>query len=172
MRTSNIKMGLGQWIIIIILIAIIVFGFAAVFDFSKGVIRNVYPTSEYNDQQQTPFIVANVTKVIDGDTIEIEGGERIRLAIVNTPERGEEGWKEAKDWTTDRCLGKIAVIDIDDNQDRTYGRLVGLVYCGVEGYFINLELLALQYAVVMYEYCNYSEFKDGILCLREQELRY
>jgi endonuclease YncB( thermonuclease family) len=160
-------MGLGQWIIIIILVAIIVFGFVAVFDFSKGVISNVYPTkgSVLHISDTDPFIVANVTRVIDGDTIEIEGGERIRFAIINTPEKWEEGWKEAKDYTTERCLGKIAVIDIDDNQDRTYGRLVGLVYCGgVEGYFINLELLSLQYAVVKPQYCKYSEFKDGILC--------
>jgi endonuclease YncB( thermonuclease family) len=155
-------MGLGQWIVIIILVAIIIFGFAAVFDFSKGVIRNVYPSPP--QQEESPFIVANVTKVIDGDTIDIEGGERIRLAIVNTPEKWEPGWREAKDYTTERCLGKTAVIDLDDNQDRTYGRLVGLVYCGVEGYFINLELLALQYAVVMPQFCKVSEFKDGILC--------
>ena len=160
-------MGIIGWVIIIILVAIILFGFAAVFDFSKGVVRNVYPVNEgsvLHISDSDPFIVANVTRVIDGDTIEIEGGERIRFAIVNTPEKWEEGWKEAKDYTTERCLGKTAVIDIDNNQDRTYGRLVGLVYCGVEGYFINLELLSLQYAVVMPQFCKYSEFKDGILC--------
>lgn len=151
-------MGLGQWIIIIVLIAIILFGFAAVFDFSKGVIRNVYPS---NDE---PFIVSKVVKVVDGDTLYLESGERIRLAIINTPEKWEPGWREAKDYTTERCLNKTAVVDIDDNQDLTYGRLVGLVYCGEEGYFINLELLALQYAVVMPQYCKYSEFKDGVLC--------
>jgi len=151
-------MGLVQWVIIIILVAIILFGFAAVFDFGKGILKNVYPVED------SPFIVSKVTRVIDGDTIEIEGGERIRLAIINTPEKWEEGWKEAKDWTTERCLGKDVVIDLDDNQPRTYGRLVGLVYCGVEGYFLNLELLALQYAVVMPQFCKVSEFKDGILC--------
>lgn len=160
-------MGLGQWIIIIVLVAIIIFGFAAVFDWGKGVVRNVYPTIEKEEKENennTPFIVSKVTRVIDGDTIDIEGGERIRMAIINTPEKWEEGWKEAKDYTTERCLGKDVVIDLDDRQDRTYGRLVGLVYCDVQGYFMNLELLALQYAVVMPQYCKYSEFKDGILC--------
>lgn len=155
-------MGLVQLIIIVFLIAVILFGFAAVFDFSKGVIRNVYPYELMKDNE--PFIVSTVTKVIDGDTIEIANGERIRFAIINTPEKWEEGWREAKDYTTERCLGKPVVIDIDSNQNRTYDRLVGLVYCGVEGYFINLELLALQYAVVMPQFCKISEFKDGILC--------
>src|SRR5688572_14185473 len=109
-------MGLVQWVIIIILVAIILFGFAAVFDFGKGVVRNVYPITGGDDE----FIIANVTKVIDGDTIDIEGGERIRFAIVNTPERGQPGYQEAKQYTIDKCLGKDAIIDLDDSQPRTY----------------------------------------------------
>jgi endonuclease YncB( thermonuclease family) len=112
-----------------------------------------------------PFIIANVTKVIDGDTIDIESGERIRFAIVNTPERGQPGYQEAKQWTTDRCLGKNAVIDLDSAQPPTYGRLVGLVYCyDVEAHFVNLELLQQGLAVVMHRYCEISEFRDGVLC--------
>jgi len=161
-------MGLVQWVIIIILVAIILFGFAAVFDFGKGIFRNVYPTTTIaeiiNVDSDKPFIVAMVTNVVDGDTIDIEGGERIRFAIVNTPERGEAGYQEAKQWVIDRCLGKTAVIDLDHNQPRTYNRLVGLVYCDVQGYFVNLELLQQGLAVVMPRFCEYSEFKDGILC--------
>ena len=163
-------MGLGQWIVIIILVAIIVFGFAAVFDFGKGVIRNVYPAELFKDTE--PFIIANVTKVIDGDTIDIETGERIRFAIVNTPERGQPGYQEAKQWTTDRCLGEYAVIDIDDSQPPTYGRQVGLVYCGVEGHFVNLELLQQDLAVVMHKFCKISEFKEGVLCQYETGSKY
>lgn len=156
-------MGLGQWIIIIILVAIIVFGFAAVVDWSKGVIRNVYPQQQDINE---PLIIANVTKIIDGDTIDIEGGERIRLAIINTPERGQPGYDEAKQYTTDHCLGKNALIDLDDAQERTFGRLVAIVYCDVpdQVYFINLGLLQNGLAVVMTHFCKFSEFKDGILC--------
>lgn len=159
-------MGLGQWIVIIVLIAIILFGFAAVFDFGKGVIRNVYPELIIDNE---PFMIGNVTKVIDGDTIDLEGKDRIRFAIVNTPERGQEGYKEAKQWTSDRCLGKIAVIDLDDNQPLTYGRAVGLVYCDVDGYFVNLELLQQGLAKVIPKFCKVSEFKDGVLCQYQTE---
>jgi endonuclease YncB( thermonuclease family) len=171
-------MGLVQWIIIIVLVAIIIFGFAAVYDFGKGVIRNVYPHSTFvadsleeiiNSGGVTePYILSEVTRVIDGDTIEIEGGERIRFAIVNTPERGQAGWQEAKDWTEYRCLGNDVLVDLDDKQSKTYNRLVGVVYCEdpltEKAHFINLELLDLQLAVSMPRYCEYSEFKDGILC--------
>ena len=154
-------MGVIQWVIItVFVIAILVFVSVAVVSHN-----NVYPISgTYLINDTEPFILSKVIKVIDGDTLDIENGERIRFAIVDTPERGEEGWKEAKDYTTARCLGKDVVIDIDDSQERTYGRLVGLVYCGVEGHFMNLELLALQHAVVVPKFCKISEFREGILC--------
>src|SRR5687768_9045636 len=115
-------MGVIQGVIIIVLVIIIVFGFAAVFDFSKGVIRNVYPHDSTfvadsleeiikSGEITEPYILSEVTKVIDGDTIDLESGERIRFAIVNTPERGQAGYQEAKDWTEYRCLGNDALVD-------------------------------------------------------------
>ena len=154
-------MGLIQFVIIIILIAIIIFGFAAVFDFSKGVVRNIYPELIIHNE---PFITGNVTKVIDGDTLDIETKDRIRLAIIDTPERGQLGYEEAKQWTTDHCLGKNAIVDVDDAQPLTYGRIVGLVYCGDDAYFANLGLLQQHLAVVIPHFCKFSEFKGGVLC--------
>ena len=37
-----------------------------------------------------------VANVIDGDTIVITGGERIRLSGIDTPEKGEFYYKESK----------------------------------------------------------------------------
>ena len=37
-----------------------------------------------------------VKRVIDGDTIELESGERVRLLGINTPEKGEWLYEEAK----------------------------------------------------------------------------
>ena len=39
-----------------------------------------------------------VTDVTDGDTIALEGGGRVRLVGVDTPERGEECYEEATDY--------------------------------------------------------------------------
>jgi len=150
-------MGLVQWVIIIVLIAVIIFGFAAVIDFSKGVIKKVYPT---------PVITGNVVRVIDGDTLDLDTGERVRLALVNTPERGEYGYMAAKEWLEYRCLGKQATIDLDSGQKAgTYGRIIGLVYCGGDNnYFVNLEIIELRLGVVMMNYCKVSEFKNNIIC--------
>jgi micrococcal nuclease len=154
-------MGLGQWIIIIVLVAIIIFGFAAVFDFSKGVIRNVYP--QITNDTEDPLIMSKVVRVIDGDTIVLESGEHVRFAIVNTPEKGQEGWQEAKDWTSYKCLDKDVMIDMDNGQPLTYGRPVAAVYCdsGTKDgsyEFINYELIDLGFGVVMTNYCKVSEF--------------
>ena len=163
-------MGLVQWIIIIVLVAIIIFGFAAVFDFGKGVIRNVYPHNDALEEESAAptYIVSKVVRIIDGDTILLESGDRIRLAIANTPERGDEpGYSDAISFTTALCLDKIAFVDIDNAQPPSYNRLVGAVYCSVDNpmdplppnqYYLNKALLVHGYATVMERYCDKSEF--------------
>lgn len=51
--------------------------------------------------------------VVDGDTIDVEGIGRIRFVGVNTPERGQPGYQEAKDFVKSLCLGKTIYLDID-----------------------------------------------------------
>jgi endonuclease YncB( thermonuclease family) len=154
-------MGLGQWIIIIVLVAIIIFGFAAVFNFGKGVF-NAYPLPLEDSEV---YLISKVVKVIDGDTIDLASGERIRMSIVNTPERGQEGYQDAKGWTAYRCLDKEATIDLDAGQlAGSYNRAIGAVYCGNIGdsiedkHFINYELIDLGLGVVMTNFCKVSEF--------------
>src|SRR5688572_5920657 len=61
-------------------------------------------------------LAGKITRVIDGDTLVIESGEKIRLSIVNTPERGQPGFQEAKQFTIDLCLNEEALVDLDDKQ--------------------------------------------------------
>ncbi len=57
-----------------------------------------------------------VTRIIDGDTLEVDD-RRIRLALVDTPERNEPGYQEATQFTASLCLvGSTAYLDIDDGQ--------------------------------------------------------
>ncbi|MEM2909798.1 MAG: thermonuclease family protein [Nitrososphaerota archaeon] len=103
-------------------------------------------------------IVGKVTAVIDGDTLEIDG-TRIRLALVNTPEKGEPGYAEAKEFTKRACaVGVSAVADQDDGQpyDR-YGRVVAKVTC--EGVNLNAALLENGHAKILTVYCSKSEFR-------------
>jgi micrococcal nuclease len=87
--------------------------------------------------------------VVDGDTIDVDGVGRIRFVGVNTPERGERGYQEAKEFVTVSCLGKTVGLDIDNakHYDK-YGRVLAVVY--VDGVNLNAELLKRGYAEVLY----------------------
>lgn len=87
--------------------------------------------------------------VVDGDTIDVKGVGRIRFVGVNTPERGQPGYSEAKDFVKSLCLGKTVYLDIDDakHYDK-YGRTLAVIYAGNTN--VNAELLKRGYAEVMY----------------------
>ena len=103
-----------------------------------------------------------VTKVIDGDTLDVNtpGGETItiRLALIDAPERDESGFNEAKNFITDRCLNKNAEVNPDNNQGLTYGRTVAVVYC--EGVNVNEAILDTGFADIYHDFCGVSEFAD------------
>lgn len=89
------------------------------------------------------------SRVIDGDTIDVDGVGRIRFVGVNTPEKGQPGYQEAKDFVRAMCFGKIVYLDIDDKkQHDKYGRSLAVVY--VNDINLNSELLKRGYAEIMY----------------------
>ena len=98
-----------------------------------------------------------VTKVIDGDTLDING-TRIRLALVDTPERGQAGFDKAKNLVESLCLGKKGELDVDSGQRRgdRYGREVGVVYC--DGVNTNAKVMENKVAKILTEFCDISEF--------------
>ena len=85
-------------------------------------------------QGQADCFRGTVTQIVDGDTIDINN-VRVRLALVNTPERGESGYTEAIDFVESACgVGTKALVDEDDGQkEGSFDRLIGLVYCGDDG---------------------------------------
>jgi endonuclease YncB( thermonuclease family) len=97
-----------------------------------------------------------VERVIDGDTIVLEGGERVRLDGINTPEIGrneEPGGVEAKDFVENFCPpGTEVGLDVNDlgPKDR-YGRTIAVVYVKVDNIWVNLnaEILRAGHAEIM-----------------------
>src|SRR3989449_10293727 len=98
-----------------------------------------------------------VTYIVDGDTLDV-GSTRIRLALVNTPEVGQPGYAEGKQFTAGTCpVGSNALVDEDDRQTGgSYGRMVAVVYCG--GVNLNAALLGSGDAELVTYYCSVSEF--------------
>ena len=98
-----------------------------------------------------------VTYIVDGDTLDV-GSTRVRLTLVNSPEVGQPGYTEAKQFIAQTCaVGTQALVDEDDGQTGgSYGRMVALVYCG--GVNLNAALLSSGNAVLVTYYCSVSEF--------------
>lgn len=88
-----------------------------------------------------------VTKVIDGDTIEIEGGQKVRYIGIDTPElKGSECFaKEAKDKNKELVEGKRVNLQKDVSETDRYGRLLRFVYTE-NGDFVNNRLVLEGYA--------------------------
>jgi len=72
-----------------------------------------------------------VTEVVDGDTLDVNNF-RIRLALIDAPEKNETGYSEARHFVESSCkLGTQAKVDEDDRQKGgSFGRMIALVYCG------------------------------------------
>lgn len=94
-------------------------------------------------------VLYTVTRVIDGDTIEVDYNgtlEKVRLIGVDTPEsvhpdsskNTEEGIL-ASDYTKERLEGKQVELEFDIQQRDQYGRL--LAYVWVDGVMYNKTLL-------------------------------
>ncbi len=100
-----------------------------------------------------------VTKVVDGDTVDVND-VRVRLALVNTAERGEPKYTDATEFVKSVCgIGAKALVDEDDGQpNRSYNRMVSLVYCGQDKTSLNQQLLQNGYAKILEQYCSVSEF--------------
>jgi len=105
----------------------------------------------------TLCITDTVTKIIDGDTIDTKQ-YRVRLALVDTPEKYESGFSDATSFTSNLCpVGSSILIDQDDGQKiDKYGRIIAKVTCS--GTNLNSALLENNHAGILNQYCSESEF--------------
>jgi len=108
-----------------------------------------------------------VTRVIDGDTIEIEGGYHVRYIGIDTPEIGKPYYWEATEANRNLVEGKRVWMEKDVEDKDEYGRL--LRYVWVDNTMVNAELVRQSYA---YSYIYPPNTKHQMLILQaEQEAR-
>lgn len=145
--------------LLIILIAISALSVSSAYT-GTGFSHNI-PSSKYSDMSSSDILNkynntnCNIeergicTKVVDGDTIYLDNGDKIRFVGVNTPERGVEGYIASKNFVQKLCLNKEVGIDIDDSKHSDkYGRTLGVVI--VDGKNVNEMLLKEGLAEIMY----------------------
>jgi len=80
-----------------------------------------------------------VVAIIDGDTVELMGGDRLRLLCIDTPEKGEPYYEEATSFLEKTVLGKQARIEYASVRRDRYGRLLGYLY--VDSLLVNEEIV-------------------------------
>jgi micrococcal nuclease len=96
---------------------------------------------------------AAVARVIDGDTVELANGERLRYIGVDTPEMNasdptQRGLAEsAKRVNRGLVEGRELTVELGVEQRDHYGRLLGYVWA--DGVFVNGALMAGGFAQVM-----------------------
>lgn len=99
-----------------------------------------------------------VTRVIDGDTVEIEGGKKIRLLGVDTPETVDPKrpvgcyGKEASDEMKSLLTSKTVILQKDVSETDKYGRLLRFIFLPIDNgnyLFVDDFLVREGYAKVL-----------------------
>lgn len=88
-----------------------------------------------------------VKKVIDGDTIVLEDGRKVRLIGINAPEKYQKFGLESTLKTKELTLEKEVILEYDKDKEDDYGRTLAYVY--TEEIFVNYELLKGGFAYLM-----------------------
>jgi micrococcal nuclease len=95
---------------------------------------------------------SRVQRVVDGDTVVLAGGERVRYIGVDTPESVKPGtpvqcFAKAAGRENERLVGGQEVrLRYDAERRDRYGRLLAYVYRRSDGLFVNAELVRRGYA--------------------------
>ncbi|MEW6592960.1 MAG: thermonuclease family protein [Candidatus Hadarchaeota archaeon] len=106
---------------------------------------------------------AVVDRVVDGDTIYLVGGEKVRMVGVNTPETRptpEPGGLEAKEFTENICRPGVEIgLDVDDLEPKDkYNRTLAVVYVKDGGEWMNLNAELLRRGLARVLFIPPSEF--------------
>ena len=90
---------------------------------------------------------AGVIRVVDGDTIVLSGGDRVRYVGIDTPEVGGEPeyyGREALEFNRGLVEGRKVTLQRDASDRDRFGRLLRFVYA--DGILVNAELVREGFA--------------------------
>lgn len=98
----------------------------------------------WHDNKATGTEQVLVKRVIDGDTIELADGNRVRYLGIDTPESGGHYFQEATEKNREMVEGKSIELQSGMRDKDEYGRLLRYVY--TDDTFVNAELVAQGFA--------------------------
>jgi endonuclease YncB( thermonuclease family) len=92
------------------------------------------------------LVIVTVQRVIDGDTLQLDTGAKVRLISVDTPETKDPRkpvqsfWKEATAFTQHLVEGKRVHLAYDQQRRDKYGWTLDYMYLD-DGTFVNAEII-------------------------------
>ena len=103
-----------------------------------------------------------VTKVTDGDTLQINYNQKIRLSEINSPEKDECHYNRSKNFLKDLLLNQKIFLEKDYTNKGRYGRLLRYIHFNNKD--INAELVLTGNAKVYDKYAHdtkkYTQLKE------------
>jgi micrococcal nuclease len=103
---------------------------------------------------------AHVSRIIDGDTIELSTKQKVRLICIDTPERGRPAWRAARDYVKELLLDKDIYMEQDVQNQDGYGRLQRYVYLD-EGVTAQ-KLVSVNEKIVREGYANIYRYPPNV----------
>jgi len=125
-------------------------------------------------KSQSSVPEAVVTRVVDGDTVHLDTGERVRLVGIDTPELEKEGRPaeflahKAKAELARMTQGKKIRLEYDQLRYDHYGRLLAYLFLP-DGTFVNAEMVRQGWARVYLIPPN-LRFKEELVQAQRQAL--
>ena len=126
-----------------------------------GITKPEVPTLSQTEQEQPA--TQTVTRVIDGDTVELSTGQSVRLTGVSAPEIKEKFSQEGKAFLEEKLLNQEVRLEYEKGYEKDrFNRLNAYVFVGEEN--INVLIVREGLAkVVIYEKRRKLMYQDELL---------
>jgi endonuclease YncB( thermonuclease family) len=109
-----------------------------------------------------------VSRVIDGDTIELRGGQRVRLIGVDTPERGTALGDVARARVQELVEGRSLRLEYEAARADRFGRTLAHVWVGEE---LLAAVLAREGLATVALFATHTLHADRLLAAQDQARR-
>jgi len=163
---KDLVIGIGVGVPVVIIMILIGGGGHTSLDFERETEKVIIEEPKQTEPTQSlsqdcsgtaRCITGTVTKIVDGDTIHVDG-ESVRFALASAPELSGYGGVESRNFIQTICpIGSDVIVDEDDGQTgESFGRMIGVIYCN--GMNLNAELLDADLGYLENRFCDSSEF--------------
>jgi micrococcal nuclease len=118
-------------------------------------------------QSTEPARLFHVKRVVDGDTLLLDSGERVRLIGIDTPESvkpdtpPEPYGHEASEFTKGLAEGRDVRLEFDTHREDQYGRTLAYVYLG--DLLLNEEIVRQGFSRAETRFHFRSDFQKRFL---------